>query len=82
MEDKSMNLTTYELYNQKYNQMYVRMLYDDFGNILSYNNEIFVQVIWNGELVPRYLVSNYGRFYDTKNKRFLSQSTDKDGYFR
>ena len=43
-----MNLTTYELYNQKYNQMYVRMLYDDFGNILSYNNEIFVQVIWNG----------------------------------
>lgn len=77
-----MNLTTYELYNQKYNQMCVRMLYDDFGNILSYNNEIFVQVIWNGELVPRYLVSNYGRFYDTKNKRFLSQSTDKDGYFR
>lgn len=72
----------YEMYNPKYNQLCVKILYDRFGNKLSYDNEIFVQVIWNNILVPRYLVSNYGRFYDTIRDTFLSQSTDKDGYFR
>ena len=68
----------YEMYNEYYNQLCAKILYDDLGNIISFNNEIFVQVIWNNTLVTRYLVSNYGRFYDTLNKRFLSQSTDKD----
>lgn len=72
----------YEMYNEYYNQLCAKILYDNLGNIISFNNEIFVQVIWNNILVTRYLVSNYGRFYDTLNKRFLSQSTDKDGYFR
>ena len=76
------NTIMYEMYNEKYNQLCARMLYDKFGNLLSYDGEIFVQVIWNNMLVPRYLVSNYGRFYDIERDAFLSQSTDKDGYFR
>ena len=30
----------YEMYNEYYNQLCTKILYDDLGNIISFNNEI------------------------------------------
>lgn len=35
---------------------------------------------WNGILIPRYLVSDYGRLFDTLYNMYVSCSLDKDGY--
>lgn len=50
-------------------------------NINKYFGETFVTVNWNGILVHRYIISNYGRIYDLQAKRFLQYHQDKDGYF-
>lgn len=55
--------------------------------LFSYYNpnnqvEYFAQAVYNNELVPDYYVSNYGRVWCTRLKRFLRQSPDKDGYLR
>ena len=60
-------------YNANFNQLATKHLV---------NGKTFVQVIWNGLLVPRYLISDYGDLYDWYRKRYLSLSKDKDGYLR
>lgn len=54
---------------------------------ISYNipnwdssREIFVTVIKNNRLYPRYFVSNYARVYDIQSARLLTFSFDKDQY--
>ena len=45
-------------------------------------DEIFVQVLYNNEIMPRYMISNFGRVWDCSRYCFLKQSPDKDGYAR
>lgn len=70
----------YYMYNSKYNQYAINDLRDSSNCIINHPDEIFVQVIWNGILVPRFLISNEGRFYDTARMTFPSICYDKDGY--
>lgn len=70
--------------------------YDEMpGNILfteipgyqgNYNNikylfENWVYLNWNGMILGRYLISNYGRLFDLRDMRFVNYSVDKDGYY-
>lgn len=43
--------------------------------------EVYVQVLWNNILVPRYYISNYGRLYDMDHHRFVTASVGDDGYY-
>lgn len=43
--------------------------------------EFFVPLNWNGIIVDRYLISNFGRLYDNQKQCFVNYSIDKDGYF-
>lgn len=45
-------------------------------------DEKWVTLNYNGELVPRYLISDYGRILDTMYDEYLNYILDKDGYFR
>lgn len=44
--------------------------------------ELFVQIIYNNMLIDGFFISNYGRAYNIYTRRYLSQSSDKDGYLR
>ena len=76
-------MTTYDwkLYNPKYNQLSTNVIISDC-TVMSQPNEIFVQVLYLNSLVPRYLISNFGRMWDAQTCRFGNQSPDKDGYLR
>lgn len=43
--------------------------------------EFFVLLNWNGIIVDRYLISDFGRLYDKQKQCFVNYSVDKDGYF-
>lgn len=43
--------------------------------------EFFVPLNWNGIIVDRYLISDFGRLYDRLKQCFVNYSIDKDGYF-
>ncbi len=45
-------------------------------------DERFKTAIVNGEEYPNYLVSNYGRVYSQKHKKFLKPYKDKKGYLK
>lgn len=58
--------------------------YDDRKEILigfGGPEEEWKTLNWNGILVPRYSISNYGRLYDNKMNRPVCFTLDKDGYF-
>lgn len=44
------------------------------------NEEIWTTLNWNGILIPRYQISNFGRLYDHVYKVLVGCSLDKDGY--
>jgi len=62
------------IYNQQFNQ-------HAFRTEGMNGTEIYVQVIWNNVLVPRYFISNYGNIYDSKKRRTVSQNMGNDGYY-
>ena len=43
--------------------------------------EFFTPLNWNGKILKRYLISNYGRLFDRRDDTFVNYSVDKDGYF-
>ena len=43
-------------------------------------SEIWTILNWNGVLIPRYQVSNYGRLFDNQYNIFVGCSLDKDNY--
>lgn len=69
------------LFNQQYNQ-YATDSISDGVNEFTLPNEIFVQVLYLNSIVPRYLISNFGRMWDMETYKFGRQSSDKDGYLR
>lgn len=74
-------MINYYLFNQLFNQYATNQIYHK-GELVVNCGSVFVQVLWNGILCPRYLISDIGIVYDTQKDRFLSQSYDKDGYLR
>ena len=44
------------------------------------NPEIWTTLNWNGILIPRYQISNYGRLFDNLYNVYVGCSLDKDGY--
>lgn len=46
-----------------------------------YFGEGFVKLNWNGIILDRYYISNFGRLYDARDKVFVRYSIDKDGYY-
>lgn len=51
--------------------------YIGFENV----NEVWVPLNWNGIIVSRYKVSNYGRLFDLLLNDFVGCSLDKDDYY-
>lgn len=44
-------------------------------------DEVWKPLNWNGMIIERYSISNYGRIYDNELKREVPPVLDKDGYF-
>lgn len=74
--------TNFYMYNEAFNQLATNNLYDKDGNICNLYGEIFVEVIFNNIHLPKYLISNFGRFYNYERKTFPKICSDKDGYLR
>ena len=58
--------------------------YDDRKEILigfGGPDEIWKPLNWNGIIVERYIISNYGRIYDNLKRCPVYFTLDKDGYF-
>lgn len=74
--------------NENYSEYYERLKIHGVKPAISFVDKID----YNEEFIPitdnqvkdiqenRYLVSNYGRIYDSKREKFISQKPDKDGY--
>lgn len=52
-----------------------------FIEIKNYIYETYVPLNWNGIILDRYLISNYGRIFDRENNCYVGYSIDKDGYY-
>lgn len=48
---------------------------------IMYFGEVFIYVNWNGIIVYRYIISNFGRLYDLEKQKFKNPRQDKDGYY-
>lgn len=50
-------------------------------NGIRYLFENWIYLNWNGIILNRYLISNYGRLFDLRDMKFVNYSVDKDGYY-
>lgn len=71
----------FKLFNEFYHQFSTANIIKDAIELCQ-PNELFVQAIYQNILVPRYLISSFGRMWDTSRELFSAQSGDKDGYLR